>query len=164
MFIKLPFSDNKNPGLSEYKVADSEINVEYSAPKYLIPKAERKNPFEVSKEKRGIPGRNYKLEVKYPKNFYIEEKVEGFHTSKSDRPVVGEYDINDAELKLKKKTGISINKSERKDPFEVNKEKKNDPGYIDTKKPRFNSSYNGWPDVGEYDINDAELKLKKKTM
>ena len=175
---RFPKNDNKNPGVGEYNVAESEINVEYSAPKYQIPKAERKNPFEVSKEKRGIPGiGNYKLGVKYPKNFYIEEKVERFHTSKSDRPGVGEYDINDAELKLKKKTGISTNKAERKDPFEVNKEKKNVPGigtynvfksnikggYIDTKKPRFNTSYNGRPGVGEYDINEAELKLKKKT-
>ena len=175
---RFPKNDNKNPGVGEYNVAESEINVEYSAPKYQIPKAERKNPFEVSKEKRGIPGiGNYKLGVKYPKNFYIEEKVERFHTSKSDRPGVGEYDINDAELKLKKKTGISTNKAEKKDPFEVNKEKKNVPGigtynvfksnikggYIDTKKPRFNTSYNGRPGVGEYDINEAELKLKKKT-
>ena len=97
---RFPKNDNKNPGVGEYNVAESEINVEYSAPKYQIPKAERKNPFEVSKEKRGIPGiGNYKLGVKYPKNFYIEEKVERFHTSKSDRPGVGEYDINDAELK-----------------------------------------------------------------
>ena len=175
---RFPKSENENPGVGEYNVAESDLNVEYSAPKYQIPKAERKNPFEVSKEKRGVPGiGNYKLGVKYPKNFYIEEKVERFQTMKTDKPGVGEYDINDAELKLKRKTGISTNKSQRKDPFEVTKEKKNVPGigtynvfksnikgiYIDTKKPRFNTSYNGRPGVGEYDINDAELKLKIKT-
>ena len=31
--------------------------------------------------------------------------------------------VNDAELKLKKKTGISTNKSKRKDPFEVGNER-----------------------------------------
>ena len=41
--------------------------------------------------------------------------------------MVGEYDINDAELGLKKKTGISTAKSKRKGPFEVNKETKNVP-------------------------------------
>ena len=85
--------------------------------------------------------------------------------------------INDAELKLKKRTGISTVKSSRKDPFEVSKESKNVPGtgsyninklreqkfYIEGNVPRFSSSNNGKPGVGEYDINDAELKLKKKT-
>ena len=175
---RFPKNENKNPGVGEYNVAESELKVEISSPKYQIPKAERKNPFEVSKEKRGVPGiGNYKLGVKYAKNFYMEEKVERFHTVKTNKPGVGEYDINDAELKLKKKTGISTNKAERKDPFEVTKEKKNVPGigtynvfkshikggYIDKKNPRFNTSYNGRPGVGEYDINDAELKLKIKT-
>ena len=90
---------------------------------------------------------------------------------------VGEYDINDAEIKLKKKTGISTSKSARRDPFEVGKEQKGKPGagsyninktdikgvYIEGNAPRFTSSNNGKPGVGEYDINDAELKLKKKT-
>ena len=111
------------------------------------------------------------------KNFYIEEKVERFHTIETDKPGVGEYDINDAELKLKKKNAtISAVKSVRKDPFEVSKDTKNVPGigtyninkrdikgiYIEGKKQRFETSYNGRPGVGEYDINDAELKLKKK--
>ena len=126
---RFPKNENKNPGVGEYNVAESELKVEISSPKYQIPKAERKNPFEVSKEKRGVPGiGNYKLGVKYAKNFYMEEKVERFHTVKTNKPGVGEYDINDAELKLKKKTGISTNKAERKDPFEVTKEKKNVPG------------------------------------
>ena len=86
---------------------------------------------------------------------------------------MGEYDINDAELKLKKRTGISSVKSQRKDPFEVNKEQKGKPGagttldkknfYIEGNVPRFTSSDNGKPGVGEYDINEAALKLKKKT-
>ena len=120
---RFPNSENMIPGVGEYNVAESELNVEYSAPKYQIPKAERKNPFEVSKEKRGVPGiGNYKLGVKYAKNFYMEEKVERFHTVKTNKPGVGEYDINDAELKLKKKGAtFSAVKSERKNPFEVNK-------------------------------------------
>ena len=131
-----------------------------------------------SKEKKGVPGiGHYKLGLKYPKNFYIEEKVERFHTIETDKPGVGEYDINDAELKLKKKDAtISAVKSVRKDPFEVSKDTKNVPGigtyninkrdikgiYIEGKKQRFETSYNGRPGVGEYDINAAELKLKKK--
>ena len=54
--------------------------------------------------------------------------MERFVSSNDGKPGVGEYDINNAELKLKKKTGISTNKSERKDPFEVTKESKNVPG------------------------------------
>ena len=175
---RFPNYENTNPGVGEYNVAESELKVENSAPKYQIPKAERKNPFEVTKEKRGVPGiGKYKLGSNYPKNFYIEEKVERFHTIETGKPGVGEYDINDAELKLKKKTGISTNKAKRKDPFEATKESKNVPGigtynitnrerkgiYIEGKKKRFETSYNGRPGVGEYDINDAELKLKKRT-
>ena len=176
---RFPNYKNMIPGVGEYNVAESELNVEYTYPKYQIPKAERKNPFEVTKEKRGVPGiGKYKLGIKYPNNFYMEEKVERFHTIETNKPGVGEYDINDAELKLKKKDAtISAVKSQRKGPFEVNKEKRNVPGigtyninirerkgiYIEGKKQRFESSYNGRPGVGEYDINDAELKLKKKT-
>jgi len=96
--------------------------------------------------------------------------------SGNKNPGVGEYDINDAELNLKKKTGISKVKSARKDPFEVSKETKNVPGtgayninkeekkgvYIEGNVPRFGPSGNKNPGVGEYDINDAELNLKKK--
>ena len=163
---RFPNYDNMNPGVGEYNVAESELKVENSAPKYQIPKATRKNPFEVSKEKKGVPGiGHYKLGLKYPKNFYIEEKVERFHTIETDKPGVGEYDINDAELKLKKKDAtISAVKSVRKDPFEVSKDTKNVPGigtyninkrdikgiYIEGKKQRFETSYNGRPGVGEY--------------
>ena len=175
---RFPNYENMIPGVGEYNVAESELNVEYTAPKYQIPKAQRKNPFEVTKEKRKVPGvGNYKLSIKYPNNFYMEEKVERFHTVETNKPGVGEYDINEASLKLKKKIGISTNKSERKDPFEATKESKNVPGagayniskqenkgiYIEGKKQRFSSASNGRPGVGEYDINDAELKLKKKT-
>ena len=176
---RFPNSENIVPGVGEYNVAESELKVEYTAPKYQIPKAERKNPFEVSKETKGIPGAGkYKLDIKNPQNFYIENKVQRFRKIDSGRPGVGEYDINDAEIKLKKKSAtFSAVKSERKNPFEVNKEKKNVPGigtynittrdrkgiYIEGKKKRFETSYNGRPGVGEYDINDAEIKLKKKT-
>ena len=103
--------------------------------------------------------------------------MERFGSSNDGKPGVGEYDINDAELKLKKKTGISTNKEKRKDPFEASKESKNVPGtgayninkaeqqkfYIEGNIERFGPSNDGKPGVGEYDINDAELKLKKKT-
>ena len=35
--------------------------------------------------------------------------------------------------------------------------------YIEANVPRFNNSNNNKPGVGDYDINDAELKLKKKS-
>ena len=52
--------------------------------------------------------------------------MERFTSLNDGKPGVGEYNVNDAELKLKQKTGISVNKSERKDPFEIGKESKND--------------------------------------
>ena len=55
---------------------------------------------------------------------YIDNSVPRFASSNNWKLCVGEYDINDAELKLKKKTGISTNKSVRKDPFKVGKELK----------------------------------------
>ena len=175
---RFPNDKNNNPGVGEYNVAESEIKVENTAPKYHIPKAERKNPFEVSKESKNIPGTGaYNIQIGERKGIYIESKNQRFSSSNNGKPGVGEYDINDAELKLKKKTGISSVKSKRKDPFEVSKESKNVPGtgayninkleskgfYIEGKKKRFETSYNGKPGVGEYDINDAEIKLKKKT-
>ena len=175
---RFPNDKNNNPGVGEYNVAESEIKVENTAPKYHIPKAERKNPFEVSKESKNIPGTgSYNIQIGERKGIYIESKNQRFSSSNNGKPGVGEYDINDAELKLKKKTGISSVKSKRKDPFEVSKESKNVPGtgayninkleskgfYIEGKKKRFETSYNGKPGVGEYDINDAEIKLKKKT-
>ena len=140
-------------------------------------KSARKDPFEVNKEKKGKPGvGSYTINKTTIKGVYIEGNAPRFSSPNNGRPGVGEYDINDAELKLKKKTGISTNKSKRKDPFEVSKENKNNPGagayntmeaaknrfYIDTNLPRFGPSGNKNPGVGEYNINDAELKLKKK--
>ena len=101
-----------------------------------------------------------------------------FASSDDGKPGVGEYDINDAALKLKKNSPKAFTgKSKRNDPFEVDKEQKGKPGigtyninkenikgvYIEGNAPRFTTSNNGRPGVGEYDINDAELKLKKKT-
>jgi len=125
-----------------------------------------------------VPGTgSYNINKKEQKGIYIEHKIKRFATSYNGKPGVGEYDINDAEIKLKRKTGVSTSKSTRKDPFEVGKDQKYFPGsgayninkiehkgvYIEGKKKRFETSYNGRPGVGEYDINDAELKLKKKT-
>ena len=47
--------------------------------------------------------------LNYKKNLpnFIIQKTEKFASSKDDKPGVGEYDINDAKIKLKKKTGIS---------------------------------------------------------
>ena len=176
---RLPNYDNRNPGVGEYNIEESNSKVEKAAPKYGIPKSKRVNPFEVSNEKKNVPGTGaYNINKEEEKKFYIEEKVERFHTIETDKPGVGEYDINDAEIKLKKKDPtISKVKTARKDPFEVSKNSKGVPGigtyniskrerkgfYIEGKKQRFEKSYNGRPGVGEYDINEAELKLKKKT-
>ena len=106
--LRFPDYENMIPGVGEYNVAESELNVEYTAPKYQIPKAQRKNPFEVTKEKRRVPGvGNYKLNIKYPNNFYMEEKVDRFHTVENIKPGVGDYDINEAGLKLKVMTEIA---------------------------------------------------------
>ena len=170
--------ETDKPGVGEYDINDAEIKLKKKNPTISAVKSERKDPFEVSKNSKGIPGTGtYNINQKYEKGVYIEGKKKRFETSYNGKPGVGEYDINDAELKLKKKTGISTSKSVRKDPFEVGKDSKNIPGagayninkryekgvYIEGKKKRFETSYNGRPGVGEYDINDAELKLKKKT-
>ena len=175
---RLPNYDNRNPGVGEYDIEESNLKVEKTAPKYGIPKAERKNPFEVTKEKKNVPGTGaYNISKGNKKNFYIEQKVERFNTIETNKPGVGEYNINDIEIKLKKKEpNIFLSKSERREPFEVSKEKKNIPGtgsyninkrekkgfYIEGKIKRFKTSSNGKPGVGEYNINDAEIKLKKK--
>ena len=175
---RLPNYDNRNPGVGEYDIREPNLKIETTAPKYGIPKAERKNPFEVSKEKKNVPGTGaYNVNVVNKKKFYIDEKVDRFHTIDYNRPGVGDYDINDAEIKLKKKDPtISAVKSVRKDPFEVSKDTRGVPGtgsyninkkekkgvYIEGKKQRFETSYNGRPGVGEYNINDAEINLKKK--
>ena len=175
---RLPNYDNRNPGVGEYDIKEPNLKIETTAPKYGIPKAERKNPFEVSKEKKNVPGTGaYNVNVVNKKKFYIDEKVDRFHTIDYNRPGVGDYDINDAEIKLKKKDPtISAVKSVRKDPFEVSKDTRGVPGtgsyninkkekkgvYIEGKKQRFETSYNGRPGVGEYNINDAEINLKKK--
>ena len=127
---------------------------------------------------RNIPGTGtYNINKTEPNKFYMDQKLERFGPSGNKNPGVGEYDINEAAIKLKKKTGISKVKSERKDPFEVGKENKNIPGvgsyninklennkfYIEQNIERFSPSGNKNPGVGEYDINDASLKLKKKT-
>ena len=122
----MPNYDNRNPGVGEYDIEESNLKVEKTAPKYGIPKAERKNPFEVSKEKKSVPGTGaYNISKGNKKNFYIEQKVERFNTIETNKPGVGEYNINDIEIKLKKKEpNIYLSKSERRDPFEVSKEKK----------------------------------------
>ena len=97
--------------------------------------------------------------------------MERFASSNDGKPGVCKFNVNDTELKLKKKVGISIVKSERKDPFEVRKESRNVSGtgayynvikaeehkfYIEPNMERFISSNNGKPGVGEYNINEAE--------
>ena len=170
--------ENDKPGVGEYDINDAEIKLKKKNPTISAVKSERKDPFEVSKNSKGVPGTGtYNINKRYEKGVYIEGKKERFETSYNGKPGVGEYNINDAELKLKKKTGISTSKSVRKDPFEVKKEKKLLPGvgayntienkknkfYMDSNIPRFTSANNNKPGVGEYDINDAEIKLKKKT-
>ena len=169
-------SNNGKPGVGEYDINDAELNLKKKTGISTV-KSERKDPFEVSKETKNVPGTGaYNINKEDRKGVYIEGNVPRFVSSNNGKPGVGEYDINDAELNLKKKTGISTVKSERKDPFEVSKETKNVPGtgayniskaeknkfYMDKDVPRFVSSDNGKPGVGEYNINEAELNLKKK--
>ena len=171
-------SDNGKPGVGEYNINEAELNLKKKMAYNSKVKTDRKDPFEVSKESKNIPGTgSYNINKDKETKFYIEGKIERFGSSNNNKPGVGEYDINEAELKLKKKTGISTVKSERKDPFEATKESKIVPGagayniskneqqkfYIEQNIPRFTSSNDGKPGIGEYDINDAELKLKKKT-
>ena len=170
-------SGNKNPGVGEYDVNDAELKLKNKTG-ISTNKAARKDPFEVSKENKNVPGTGaYNINKGEQPKFYMEQNMDRFGSSNNGKPGVGEYDINDAELKLKKKTGISTNKSKRQDPFEVSKESKNVPGtgayninkgeqpkfYMEQNMDRFGPSGNKNPGVGEYDINDAELKLKNKT-
>ena len=170
-------SNNGKPGVGEYDINDAELKLKKKTG-ISTNKSIRKDPFEVNKEKKNIPGTGaYNVSKSESNKFYIEQNMERFGPSGNKNPGVGEYDINDAELKLKNKTGISTNKSKRQDPFEVGKEKKNIPGagaynlnkqennkfYIEQNMNRFGPSGNKNPGVGEYDINDASLKLKKKT-
>ena len=170
-------SNDGKPGVGEYDINDAELKLKKKTG-ISTNKSKRKDPFEVTKESKNIPGTGaYNINKNEPNKFYIEQNMERFGSSGNKNPGVGEYNINDAELKLKKKTGISAVKSDRKDPFEATKESKNVPGtgaynlnkdeqhkfYIEENIERFASSNDGKPGVGEYDINDAELKLKKKT-
>ena len=169
-------SDNKNPGVGEYNINDAELKLKKKIG-ISTNKSVRKDPFEVSKENKNIPGTgSYNINKGEQQKFYIEQNMERFTSSNNGKPGVGEYDINEAQLKLKKKTGISTNKSVRKDPFEVTKESKNVPGagayninkteshkfYIEQKMERFGPSDNKIPGVGEYDHSQIEIKLKPK--
>ena len=170
-------SGNKNPGVGEYDINDAELNLKKKTGISTV-KSERKDPFEVSKESKIVPGTGaYNINKPGNNKFYIDKDVPRFGNSDDGKPGVGEYNINEAELNLKKKIAYNSKvESVRKDPFEATKESKIVPGtgayninkneqkgvYIEGKLNRFNTSDNGKPGVGEYDINDAELKLKKK--
>ena len=109
-------------------------------------------------------------------NFYIDKNVPRFGSSNDGKPVVGEYNINEVELKLNKKTGISTVKQERKGLFEVSKESKNIPGtgaynfikseqknfYIEQIMKRFVPAESKNPGVREYDHSPIEIKLRPK--
>ena len=169
-------SGNKNPGVGEYNINDAELKLKKKTGISTV-KSTRKDPFEVSKESKNVPGTgSYNINKLQDQKFYIEGNIPRFTSSNNGKPGVGEYDINDAELKLKKKTGISSAKSKRKDPFEATKESKNVPGagayninkageqkfYIEGNVPRFTSSNNGKPGVGEYDINTLSSSFYEK--
>ena len=121
-------SGNQNPGVGEYDINEAALKLKKKTGISNV-KSVRKDPFEVGKDNKNNPGAGaYNLNKPVNNKFYIEQNMERFGPSGNKNPGVGEYDINDAELKLKKKTGISTNKSQRKDPFEVSKENKNIPG------------------------------------
>ena len=169
-------SNNGKPGVGEYDINDAELKLKNKTG-ISTNKAARKDPFEVTKENKNVPGTGaYNINKGEQQKFYIEQNMERFSSSKNGKPGVGEYDINDAELKLKKKTGISTNKSKRQDPFEVSKENKNVPGtgaynlskgenpkfYIEPKISRLPPTGNKNPGVGEYNHSEIEIKLKPK--
>ena len=78
-------------------------------------KEKRKDPFEATKESKNVPGTGaYNISKEQEHKFYIEQNIERFGSSNDGKPGVGEYDINEAEIKLKKKTGISTNKEKRR--------------------------------------------------
>ena len=61
----------------------------------------------------------YKVNKSDIKGVYIEGNIKKFSISYDKKAGVEEYDINKAELKLKKNTGIATSKSVRKYLFEV---------------------------------------------
>lgn len=184
LFNKNPnrFTDyaNDKPGVGQYDINDPEINLKQKAPQYKVSKGERKDPFEPNRETKGVPGAgNYNVSKKdTAKLSTIRSYTERFASSANDVPGVGQYDVNDAALKTKEKApGYQTGKVEKTSVFEPNKEAKSVPGagnYNVSKKDtaklstirnyteRFGSSANGVPGVGQYDVNDAALKLKEK--
>ena len=119
---------NKNPGDGEYDINYASLKLKEKTG-ISTNKSQRKDPFEVTKESKNIPGAGaYNINKGVQQKFYIEQNMERFGPSGNKNPGVGEYDINDPSLKLKKKTGISTNKAKRTDPFEATKESKNVPG------------------------------------
>ena len=75
----------------------------------------RKDPFEVSKESKNIPGTGaYNVIKSEPKNFYIEQKMKRFVPAENKNPGVGEYDHSPIEIKLKPKAPeYGVSQSER---------------------------------------------------
>ena len=58
-------------------------------------KAARKDPFEVSKENKNVPGTGaYNINKGEQQKFYIEQNMERFSSSNNGKPGVGEYNIN----------------------------------------------------------------------
>ena len=115
----------------------------------------------------------YNINISKRKNFNIKQKVERFHTIEAtSRGIWYKWSWNKIE---NKNPAISAVKSKRKDPFEISKNSMGIPGigtynirkgekkgvYIEGKKQRFETSYNGRPGVGEYNINLSNyLRLK----
>lgn len=173
-------SANGVPGVGQYDVNDAALRLKEKAPGYQSTKGEKKFYLDPSKETKGVPGAgNYNVSKKdTAKLSTIHNYTERFTSSANGVPGVGQYDVNDAALKIKEKApGYQAMKGERTFYLDPNKETKGVPGagnynpnIKDTAKlstihnytERFGSSANGVPGVGQYDINDAALKLKEK--
>ena len=85
-------SNDGKPGIGEYKL-NLKKKLGISSNKEV-----RKDPFELIKELKNVPGTGaYNIEKKENKKFYIEQNVERFKTSNDGKSGVGEYDINEAE-------------------------------------------------------------------
>ena len=101
--------------------------------------------------------------------------MERFSNSYNGKPGVGEYDINEADRKIRRASPkISTNKENRKDPFYVPRDQINigpgsysvteikEKGFHFSKEEKFAGKENNNPGVGEYEYPPVQIKLKKR--
>ena len=98
-------------------------------------KSVRKDPFEVGKESKNVPGTGaYNVLKSEEHKFYIEPNMERFGPSGNLVPGVGEYDHSPIEIKLKPKAPEYIEpQAERKPLFDTEVNEKVGPGSYEVK-------------------------------